>query len=191
MANQAKKTETSPQMDEYKGFINHLNHLLMKTTKKNIGSYITHFLTSWLAIKIELQVIARKVDSTIELPDDIHPKALLNNSKVKYNYISNTFQNKQIKKKQRVIIMDRLLYHTNSHQELITDPIKIRRLTNNHFQHCADDKLILAISALQLEKATGPSGISNEMLKHLSSNMLSIFIRFLNCCLMLNDIPPS
>jgi hypothetical protein len=48
-----------------------------------------------------------------------------------------------------------------------------------------------ATRQLPLNKATGPSGISNEMIKHLGPNMTQVTITFLNACIRLNDIPSA
>jgi hypothetical protein len=48
-----------------------------------------------------------------------------------------------------------------------------------------------ATRQLPLNKATGPSGISNEMIKHLGPKMSQAIIFFLNACIRLNDIPSA
>jgi hypothetical protein len=42
---------------------------------------------------------------------------------------------------------------------------------------------------LPFNKATGPSGISNEMIKYFGPKMTKAIIIFLNACIWLNDIP--
>jgi hypothetical protein len=107
---------------------------------------------------------------------------------------------------------------------LVTDPDEIKKLTNEHFQTCADgvhhdvkipdywkpqysphsdinsniysylmtgitnQEWFDATRQLPLNKATGPSGISNKMIKHLGPNMTRAIITFLNACIRLNDI---
>ena len=47
------------------------------------------------------------------------------------------------------------------------------------------------IQQLPLHKASGPSGITNEMLKHLGPNMSETLRKFVAGCLLLNDIPSA
>ena len=47
------------------------------------------------------------------------------------------------------------------------------------------------IKALPNNKASGPSGISNEMIKHLGENMQKVLRKFVAACFLLNDIPQA
>src|ERR1700722_18245019 len=51
------------------------------------------------------------------------------------------------------------------------------------------DEWATTISALPNGKASGPSGISNEFLKHLGPAMREATRKLCNLCLSLNDIP--
>jgi hypothetical protein len=132
-----------------------------------------------------------------------------------------------LERSKRTIVIDRVLQTRDNCQTLITDPNKIKKLTNEHFQLCAggihhDEEIpdywkpqytprsningniyfylmtgitnqewVDATQQLPLNKATGPSGISNEMIKHLGPNMTRAIIIFLNACIRLNDIPSA
>jgi exonuclease III/ribonuclease HI len=52
-----------------------------------------------------------------------------------------------------------------------------------------DEELRLAIAALPNNKATGPSGISNEMIKHFGVNMIRVLKKLITLCLIMNDVP--
>ncbi|RIA79717.1 Endonuclease/exonuclease/phosphatase, partial [Glomus cerebriforme] len=53
----------------------------------------------------------------------------------------------------------------------------------------SDNEWSLILSALPKDKASGPSGISNEMLIHLGPNMRSLIFDFISKCLDLADTP--
>jgi Reverse transcriptase (RNA-dependent DNA polymerase). len=53
------------------------------------------------------------------------------------------------------------------------------------------DEWIDAISSLPLGKATGPSGISNEMLKHIDDSLQQVIWKLVCACLRNNSIPDA
>ena len=60
---------------------------------------------------------------------------------------------------------------------------------NNLLNSIETDELLEVISNLPNGKACGPSGISNEMIKHCDDQMIQLIKILLTICLQLNDIP--
>ena len=52
-------------------------------------------------------------------------------------------------------------------------------------------ELTETITLLLLYKATGPSGISNEMIQHLLTSAKQILLQILNACLIIKKTPSS
>ncbi|CAB4425390.1 unnamed protein product [Rhizophagus irregularis] len=88
------------------------------------------------------------------------------------------------------IILDYIVHETPSGTTLVTDPDEIKKLSNNHFQLCPAiynnimdppswDEWIQSVSELSNKKTTGPFGISNEMIKHLSDEIQHILFRII------------
>ena len=53
----------------------------------------------------------------------------------------------------------------------------------------SDEEWSNVIKQLPLDKAAGPLGITNEMLKHLGPLMNKTLKNFIAACIRLNDIP--
>src|SRR6185437_7854518 len=53
----------------------------------------------------------------------------------------------------------------------------------------SETEVLEAINSLPNGKAVGPSGISYEMLKNLSTSMKKLPTKIINACLILGDIP--
>ncbi|EXX73820.1 exodeoxyribonuclease III [Rhizophagus irregularis DAOM 181602=DAOM 197198] len=127
----------------------------------------------------------------------------------------------------RTIVLDRIVHESFAGTTLVTDPVQIRKLTNNHFQLCPGavnqnkpipdqwknqynplphidqdiynnimdppswDEWVQSVSELPNGKATGPSGISNEMIKHLSDKMQQVLFKIVCACFKLQEIPSA
>jgi hypothetical protein len=247
-------------MDEIFAHIKYLNKLLRNTSNKNLSSYFPTLLQRWSHVKSYILDLALQYQYTINLPNNIHPtsfnsirnsfKQLSSIIQVKYDSLSRSFQDKQIKKfvnqccddyydnqkhmidsflerNKRTIIIDRVLQTKDNQQVLVTDPDEIKRLTNDHFQNCAgghhtprqipdqwkpqyeprsdindsiynflmsspsEQEWADVIQHLPLHSAAGPSGITNEMVKHLGPQMSATLRKFISGCLFLNDIPSA
>src|SRR5689334_19629801 len=60
---------------------------------------------------------------------------------------------------------------------------------NNVMDPIQENEWLEAIRDLPLDKASGPSLISNEMIKHAGSTMLETLRFMANACLRIGDIP--
>jgi hypothetical protein len=258
--NQAKKKESSPQMDEMLNHVKYLNKLVNLTSNNKLERYFPTLVECWDSIVRSLNSLAHKFKYTYTFPDNIylssfttvrnHIKYLSGLIQHQYDCLSKSFQDKQIKRfiqkrcddyyddkkhmidsflehNKRTIVINHVLQTRDNCQTLVTDPDEIKKLTNEHFQTCAsgvhhdveipdywkpqysprldiNDNIYSflmtditnqewddATQQLPLNKATGPSGISYEMIKHLGPNMTKALITFLNACIRFNDIPSA
>ena len=166
-----------------------------------------------------------KFDMTVKRYNDKQIKKFVQKRCEDYKSDQGNMINSLMSKSQRRIIIDRLIYKENDQEILITDPNKIKELTNKHFQTCPGaineekeipdpwkhqyepqqhindniyknlmdlptlEEWVNIIKQLPNEKATGPSLISNEMLKHLGPVAQEFLWKFICKCISFNDIP--
>ncbi|GES91593.1 RNA-directed DNA polymerase from mobile element jockey-like [Rhizophagus clarus] len=88
------------------------------------------------------------------------------------------------------ITIDKVYCNDNDEDILYTNVQDVQEQTNLHFQRVAED-WIETINNLPNDKASGPSGISYEMLKHLNIINQSIFHAFICVCIDLGTIPDA
>ncbi|CAB4413040.1 unnamed protein product [Rhizophagus irregularis] len=117
-----------------------------------------------------------------------------------------TFIDSALSVEQRSIVLDRVLVVLDSKPTLLTDPTDIKQTAVAHFQSVTlvDVSASLynpvlspislqewsdVISSMPNNKASGPSKISYEMLKHLSGDALEFSLLLANSCLSRGDIP--
>ena len=62
---------------------------------------------------------------------------------------------------------------------------------NNIMNPSSWDEWIQSVSELPNSKATGPSGISNEMIKHLSDEMQQVLFKIVCACFKFQEIPSA
>ncbi|RIA81033.1 hypothetical protein C1645_837654 [Glomus cerebriforme] len=141
-----------------------------------------------------------------------------------FNQNSHATLKQHLIKKHHSIFIDRVIIKENNTNTLITDPTRIKKVVNEHFQKCpssknnpdkvipptwssyyqpieiidphiyqnlmsppSDNEWTIILSALLKDKASGPSGILNEMLQHLGPCMRSLIFDFISQCLNLAD----
>ena len=87
-------------------------------------------------IRSLLKIISMKFDMTVKRYNDKQIKKFVQKRCEDYKSDQGNMINSLMSKSQRRIIIDRLIYKENDQKILITDPNKIKELTNKHFQTC-------------------------------------------------------
>ncbi|GBC19763.2 reverse transcriptase family protein [Rhizophagus irregularis DAOM 181602=DAOM 197198] len=113
-----------------------------------------------------------------------------------------TFIDSALSVEKRSIVLDRVLVVLDSTPTLLTDPSDIKQAAITHFQSIVSPPLVHyssiasfpvqwsdVISSMPNNKASGPSKISYEIIKHLSGEALDFSLLLANTCLSRGDIP--
>ncbi|GES88564.1 RNA-directed DNA polymerase from mobile element jockey-like [Rhizophagus clarus] len=90
------------------------------------------------------------------------------------------------------LFIDKVYKNNNNKDTLYTEENEVKEQTNLHFQTIAgaiNYEWIDNVKSLPNNKASGPSGISYEMLKNLNEDNQSFLHAFICVCMDLNDIP--
>ncbi|RGB37722.1 hypothetical protein C1646_756579 [Rhizophagus diaphanus] len=162
--------------------------LLHDIISNNIAEYLRDLITinDLLIVQYKADLIQYK---NTQIKDFVQNRCdnLMNDKKK----MINSFMNQEIKS----IVIDRIIVTENDEEILKTAPECIKKEVNAHFQNIAEPyhtrggELSYIYSSILNGKASGPSKILYEMIKHSSVKIKLFITNYLNECLTLRKIP--